>query len=84
MFFYPDGVELPDYIYICVVMKKELGKWLMDIAKYTMTAVILTSIFGEFSQKWVIYAGGALTVACTLGWGLYLLKDKNKDKKEVE
>lgn len=30
-------------------MKKELGKWLMDIAKYTMTAVILTSIFGEFS-----------------------------------
>ena len=62
-------------------MKKELGKWLMDIAKYTMTAVILTSIFGEFSQKWVIYAGGALTVACTLGWGLYLLKDKNKDKK---
>lgn len=23
----------------------------MDIAKYTMTAVILTSIFGEFSQK---------------------------------
>ena len=56
----------------------------MDIAKYTMTAVILTSIFGEFSQKWVIYAGGALTVACTLGWGLYLLRDKNKDKKEDE
>ena len=26
----------------------------------------------------------ALTVACTLGWGLYLLRDKNKDKKEVE
>ena len=65
-------------------MKKELGKWLMDIAKYTMTAVILTSIFGECSHKCVIYAGGALTVACTLGWGLYLLQDKNKDKKEVE
>ena len=65
-------------------MKKELGICLMDIAKYTMTAVILTSIFGEFSQKWIIYAGGALTVACTLGWGLYLLRDKNKDKKEVE
>ena len=32
-------------------MKKELGKWLMDIAKYTMTVAILTSIFGEFSQK---------------------------------
>ena len=56
----------------------------MDIAKCTMTAVILTSIFGEFSQKWIIYAGGALTVACTLGWGLYLLRDRDKDKKEVE
>lgn len=32
-------------------MERELGKWLMDIAKCTMTAVILTSIFGEFSQK---------------------------------
>ena len=65
-------------------MERELGKWLMDIAKYTMTAVILTSIFGEFSQKWIIYAGGALTVACTLGWGLCLLRDRDKDKKEVE
>ena len=51
-------------------MKKELGKWLMDIAKYTMTAVILTSIFGEFSQKWVIYAGAALTVALYFGLGI--------------
>ena len=44
-------------------MERELGKWLMDIAKYTMTAVILTSIFGEFSQKLVVYAGAALVVA---------------------
>lgn len=44
----------------------------------------LTSIFGEFSQKWVVYAGAALAVACTLGLGLYLLRDRDKDKKEVE
>ena len=64
-------------------MKNELGKWLMDIAKYIMTAVILTSIFGEFSQKWIIYVGGALTIACTLGGGLYLLKDNKRNKKET-
>ena len=34
-------------------MKKEFGKWLMDIAKYITTAVILTSIFGEIEQKWI-------------------------------
>lgn len=25
-----------------------------------------------------IYAGGVLAVACTLGWGLYLVKDKKE------
>lgn len=59
-------------------MKKELGKWLMDIAKYITTAVILTSIFGEVEHKWIIYLGGILAVAFTLGWGLYLVRDKNK------
>lgn len=48
-------------------MKKEFGKWLMDIAKYITTAVILTSIFGDVQQKWIIYAGGVLVVGFTLG-----------------
>lgn len=59
-------------------MKKELGKWLMDIAKYITTAVILTSIFGEIEQKWIIFLSGILAVSFTLGWGLYLVKDKKK------
>ena len=42
-------------------MRKEFGKWLMDIAKYITTAVILTSIFGEIDQKWVIYVGGIIS-----------------------
>jgi hypothetical protein len=62
-------------------MKKEFGKWLMDIAKYITTAVILTSIFGDVQQKWIIYAGGVLAVGFTLGWGLYLVKDNNETKK---
>lgn len=32
-------------------MRKELGKWLMDIAKYITTAVILTSIFGDIQER---------------------------------
>ena len=64
-------------------MKNEHRKWLMDIAKYIMTAVILTSIFGEFSQKWIVYVGGSLTIACTLGGGLYLLKDNSHNKKRI-
>lgn len=36
--------------YICS-MKKEFGKWLMDIAKYITTAVILSSMIGDIKQK---------------------------------
>lgn len=61
-------------------MKKEFGKWLMDIAKYITTAVILTSIFGDVAEKWMIYIGGVLAVAFTLGWGLYLVRDTKKEE----
>ncbi|MGL4805153.1 MAG: DUF6722 family protein [Bacteroidales bacterium] len=59
-------------------MKKELGKWLLDIAKYITTAVILTSIFGDVQEKWVIYLGGSLAVLITLSWGLWLVKGTEK------
>ena len=63
-------------------MKKEFGKWLMDIAKYITTAVILTSIFGEIEQKWIIYAGGIVSISLTLGIGLWLVRDnKRKESK---
>ena len=59
-------------------MKKELGKWLMDIAKYITTAVVLTSIFGDVQEKWVIYVGGSLAIVVTLLAGLWLVRDKKQ------
>lgn len=59
-------------------MRKELGKWLMDIAKYITTAVVLTSIFGGVQEEWIIYLGGSLAVLITLLAGLWLVKDKKK------
>lgn len=59
-------------------MKKELGKWLMDIAKYITTAVVLTSIFGDVQEKWVIYVGGSFAIVTTLLAGLWLVRDKKK------
>ena len=37
----------------------------------------------HFRGKWIIYVGGSLTIACTLGGGLYLLKDNKRNKKET-
>ena len=62
-------------------MRKEFGKWLMDIAKYITTAVILTSIFGEIDQKWIIYVGGIMSILLTLGIGLWLVRDKKEKGK---
>jgi hypothetical protein len=32
-------------------MKKETGKWFMDIAKYVATAVLISSFLGGFEQR---------------------------------
>lgn len=57
-------------------MKKELGKWLMDIAKYMTTAILLSSLFSERDQ-WPGYVYGivVLAVLITLLAGLLLLKN---------
>lgn len=62
-------------------MKKELGKWLMDIAKYITTAVILTSIFGKIEKEWIIYAAGSVSIVLTLCIGLWLVQDKKQKGK---
>ena len=36
-------------------MRKELGKWLLDIAKYLVTAVLLDSVFCDIEEKWAVY-----------------------------
>ena len=64
-------------------MKKEFGKWLMDIAKYMVTALLLSSVFGDIDQT-SIFISVIIASAITLGWGLYLVKDNkdtNKKKK---
>ena len=62
-------------------MRKEFGKWLMDIAKYIATAVILTSLFVSMEQQWVIYMRGTLAILLTLGIGLWLVRDKKEERK---
>lgn len=64
-------------------MRKEFGKWLMDIAKYITTAVILSSVFGQVNTPWVVYLIGVVSVTVTLWCGLLLIgqSQKSADKK---
>ncbi|MCS2487388.1 DUF6722 family protein [Bacteroides thetaiotaomicron] len=58
-------------------MKKEFGKWLMDVAKYMTTALLLSSAFGDMENPWVI-TSVIIASAATLGAGLWLVRNKRK------
>jgi hypothetical protein len=57
-------------------MRREIGKWFMDIAKYVATAVLISSFLGNFEQQWIMYLVGTITVLLSFFIGLYYIKDK--------
>jgi len=61
------------------MMRKEIGKWFMDIAKYVATAILISSFLGSFEHKWAVYSVGAVIVTVGFLLGLYFINDK-KDK----
>ena len=72
------------YSYLCGMnVKEELGKWLLDVAKYVATAVVITSFVGEFTSRWMLYVVSILLVSCCLGTGLWFIRKSNKEKKGV-
>ena len=54
----------------------------MDIAKYLTTAVLLSSVFNDIKESWVIYLVVSVAIVSTLLTGLLLVKDK-KEEKEI-
>mgnify|MGYP006873025507 FL=1 len=63
-------------------MKHEFGKWLMDIAKYLVTAVLLASVFSDIQERWIVYVIVSCAIVLTLGLGLWFLRDiKEKEVK---
>lgn len=63
-------------------VRKEIGKWLMDIAKYLTTAVLLSSVFGNMRELWAIYLYTSIAVALTLSVGLWAVRGKNKKEEK--
>ena len=65
-------------------MKKEIGKWFMDVAKYIATAVLLTQIFGGMADSAyiIIYALASVIIIFTLGVSIIHSDDEDKKRKE--
>ncbi len=82
-------VAYPKKWYICSIFKEmrmglEFGKWLLDVAKYMLTALLLANFFGDLKSPAAIACVIILTLL-VLGLGLWLINkfsDKNNKRKE--
>ena len=52
---------------------------MIDVAKYVLTGVIITSLFNDLQDRVVLYAVGLFIVVIALWIGL-MLTNKRKDK----
>ena len=62
-------------------MDEEIGKWLLDISKYIITAYILSQMFGKDNDSWWSFIGAVLLAVLLFAFGYYLIK-KGKDKNK--
>lgn len=65
-------------------MKKEIGKWFMDVAKYIATAVLLTQIFGGMADSAYIIAYALISVVIIFSLGVSIIHSDDEDKKRIE
>ena len=56
-------------------MRKELGKWSMDIAKYILTVVILSKVFSNTHEDYNVFVIGIIAVVVSLSFGLYMVRE---------
>lgn len=59
--------------------KEKLADFLIDVAKYVFTGVIITSLFNDMADKTSLYITGMFIVVMSLTVGL-ILTNKRKDK----
>ena len=61
--------------------REKLGNYLIDVSKYVLTGVVISSFFRDFGEhKYLIYGLGVVASASTLIVGL-LLTNKRKEKQ---
>jgi len=62
--------------------KKVFSSWLMDIAKYIVTALILSTALSDKEYSLYYYLGCLVVVALIVFVGLSLLNEPKKKKKK--
>ena len=59
-------------------MIEELGKWMLDISKYIITAYVLVRMFGKEDDSVWTLVSAILLAALLFEMGLFLLNEEKK------
>ena len=55
--------------------REQLGGYLLDVSKYVLTAVLITTSFTDMvTRKWLAYVLAAIIVVVALFWGFFYFK----------
>ena len=63
--------------YLCS-MKMEFGKWLMDIAKYMVTALLLSTIFADMTEPIILYMAAIISAVLLIA-GLSVIYNSEQE-----
>ncbi len=61
-------------------IKQEFGKWFLDVAKYVLTAMLLTAMIDGLSRQGIIVGATLIMILCLVFGGILM----NKGKKEED
>ena len=64
-------------------MKKEFGKWFLDLAKYILTAIALTTLFRGMEETRLVWTTFAAFSVCVL-FGYLLLRQSDMDQEQAK
>ena len=79
-----ENLAVSNIVCIFAPMKKEIGKWFMDVAKYIATAVLLTQIFGGMADSVYIIIFALISVIIIFTIGVSIIHSDDEDQKRKE
>lgn len=64
-------------------IKQEFGKWFLDVAKYVLTAMLLSSLIEGLSQLWLLTTAVSVTILCLIFGAILLNKGKEEEERKA-
>ena len=62
-------------------IKQEFGKWFLDVAKYVITAMLLTSMIEGLSQAWIVATTAAVSILCLVFGAVLMRKGREEENR---